>query len=328
MNNSTKCHSICPPLAWITCSSLPRKPSAALRRVSWGIFARAFSKELLRAPTDTWEEAQASASKRDQTQKSIGLRSDDEGGQTSLLQNPGKWSWHHFCVFLDVCDGAPFCWKMNGLSLKCFLAAWRAWVKIVSMYAFVFTFAPCGTKMRGDFHVFEMAAHIMTEEGFCRLKTLCVALGMSAENFARTLLFCRLQIALTVNNFSSEKMISLVSVPAFNLLRRIFARVRTCLQLVKKNLCSSQSFFFWRSVRCWRVCILRDDIFKSVLTMFLIVFSMTFMSRAIALMDLLGLRRIQALTALIIFGVQEDHGLPLRGRSLVLWSSLHLLTVW
>ena len=98
--------------------------------------------------------------------------------------------------------------------------------------------------MRGDFHVFEMAAHTMTEEGFCRLKTLCVELGMSAENFARTLLFCRLQIALTVNNFSSEKMISLVSVPAFNLLRRIFARVRTCLQLVKKNLCSSQSFFF------------------------------------------------------------------------------------
>ena len=91
------------------------------------------------------------------------------------------------------------------------------------MYTFVFTFAPCGTKMRVDFHVFEMAAHTMTEEGFCCLKTLCVESGMSAEDFARTLLFCRLQIASTVNNFLSEKMISLVSVPAFNLLRRIFA---------------------------------------------------------------------------------------------------------
>ena len=118
MNNDTNCHSICLSLAWITCSSLPRNPSAALRRVSWGIFAIAFSRELLRASTDTWEEAQACASKRDQTQKSIGLRSGDEGGQTSLLQNPGKWSWHHFCVFLDVCDGAPFCWKMNGLSFE------------------------------------------------------------------------------------------------------------------------------------------------------------------------------------------------------------------
>ena len=49
--------------------------------------------------------------------------------------------------------------------------------------------------------------------------------------------------------------------------------------------------------------------------MFLIVFSLTFMSQAIALMDLLGLCRILALKALIIFGVQEDHGLPLRGRS-------------
>ena len=75
-------------------------------------------KRTLEGLTDRWEEAQASASKRDQTRKSIRLRSGDEGGQTSLLQNPGKWSWHHFCVFLDVCDGAPFCWKMIGLSFE------------------------------------------------------------------------------------------------------------------------------------------------------------------------------------------------------------------
>ena len=59
---------------------------------------------------------------------------------------------------------------------------------------------------------------------------------MSAEDFARTLSFCQLQIALTVNNFSSEKMISLVFIPAFNLLRRIFAR--------------ASLFSFWKSVRC------------------------------------------------------------------------------
>ena len=92
------------------------------------------------------------------------------------------------------------------------------------MYAFVFTFAPCATKMRRDFHVFEMAAHTMTEEGFCHLKMLRVESGMSAEDFARTLLFCWLQIASTGNNFLSEKIISLVPVPAFNLLRRIFTR--------------------------------------------------------------------------------------------------------
>ena len=104
------------------------------------------------------------------------------------------------------------------------------------MYAFVFTIAPCGTKMMGDFHVFEMAAHTMTEEGFCCLKTLLVESGMSAEDFPRTLLFCWLQIASIVNNFSSEKMISLVSASAFNLLGIIFA--------------GASLFSFWRSVRC------------------------------------------------------------------------------
>ena len=82
------------------------------------------------------------------------------------------------------------------------------------MYAFVFTFAPCETKMMGDFHVFEIVAHTMAHKGFWHLKTLLMESGMSAGDFARTLLFCRLQIASTVDNFSSEKMISLVFVPA------------------------------------------------------------------------------------------------------------------
>ena len=64
---------------------------------------------------------------------------------------------------------------------------------------------------------FETAAHTMTEEGFCHLKMLLMESGMSAEDFARTLLFCRLHTASTVNNFLSERMMLLVSVPAFNL---------------------------------------------------------------------------------------------------------------
>ena len=93
----------------------------------------------------------------------------------------------------------------------------------------------------------------------------------------------------TVNNFSSEKMISSVSVHAFNLLRRIFVR--------------SSLFSFWRSVRRWQVCILRDDNFKSVLTVFLIILSLTFISQAISIMNLFGLHQTWALTASTTFGV-------------------------
>ena len=34
--------------------------------------------------------------------KSIGLRSGEDGGHKSLVQNEGKCSLHHFCVFFDV----------------------------------------------------------------------------------------------------------------------------------------------------------------------------------------------------------------------------------
>ena len=92
------------------------------------------------------------------------------------------------------------------------------------MYNFVYTFAPCGTKMREDFHVLKMAAHTMTEESFYCLKTLQVELGMFSEDFSRTLAFFRLKVASAVNNFLSEKITSLVSETAFILLRRIFAQ--------------------------------------------------------------------------------------------------------
>ena len=73
--------------------------------------------------------------------------------------------------------------KGERLCLKEFLADRRTEVKILSMNEIVFTFALCGRKMKGDFHVLEMAAHIMLEEGFCRLNTLFMKLWMSFEGF-------------------------------------------------------------------------------------------------------------------------------------------------
>ena len=93
-----------------------------------------------------------------------------------------------------------------------------------------------GTMVSLETSIFlDVAAHTMTKEGFWRMKTLLLESGTSAKDFARTRSFCRLQIASTVNNFLSEKMISSVSV---------HDRVRKCLQLVKKNFRSIQSLFF------------------------------------------------------------------------------------
>ena len=76
----------CSDLACITRSSLHLKLSTTLRRVSWSIFSHAFLRESFNASTKSWDEAQASASKMNQTQKSIVFKSGVEGGQTSLLR--------------------------------------------------------------------------------------------------------------------------------------------------------------------------------------------------------------------------------------------------
>ena len=65
-----------------------------------------------------------------------------------------------------MCDGAPSFWSVNDFYLKCFLASAKAGVKIVSMYELVLPLAPCGIKMRGDFHALKTAAHTMTEDVF------------------------------------------------------------------------------------------------------------------------------------------------------------------
>ena len=65
MNNPSKFYFILFPLACITRSSLHLKLSTALRRVSWGILTHAFLSEPFNALTESWDEAQASASKID-----------------------------------------------------------------------------------------------------------------------------------------------------------------------------------------------------------------------------------------------------------------------
>ena len=198
---------------------------------------------------------------------------------------------------LGVCDGASSCCSVNGFCLKGFLLSARVEVNIVSICELVLTLAPCGTKMRGDFHVLETAAHTMTEDGFWRLKTFRMESGMSTEDLARIRSFCRLNTSSKLNTFSSEKIISPVSVNDFILFRRIFARA---------------------SLRRWQVCSLTGENLRLVLTIFLIVFSLTSISQVIFFIDLLELRRILARTALMTFGVQETRGLLLQGRSSVL----------
>ena len=64
--------------------------------------------------------------------KSMGLNQ-VWGSHISLLQNLGKWHWHQSWVFLVVWDGAPFCWKVKGWSLKCFFISSNTKTKISLM---------------------------------------------------------------------------------------------------------------------------------------------------------------------------------------------------
>ena len=80
INNPTKYYSICLPLACITRSSLHLKLYTTLRNVYWDILSHAFLREPCTASTESWYEAQASAFKMDQIQKSIAVKSGDGGG--------------------------------------------------------------------------------------------------------------------------------------------------------------------------------------------------------------------------------------------------------
>ena len=61
------------------------KANYSFYRFLGGILSNTFLREHLNASPESWDEAQASGSKMGQTKKSIGFKSGDEGGQTSLL---------------------------------------------------------------------------------------------------------------------------------------------------------------------------------------------------------------------------------------------------
>ena len=114
-----------------------------------------------------------------------------------------------------VCEGVPSCWKVNSQFLKCFFISPRAGVKILLMYTFVFTFTLSFTKIRGNFHVLDTAAHTMMDAGFWQQLTVKMSSEMLAECFTSTLSFWWLNCTSTVNSFSSEKIISPSHVPDF-----------------------------------------------------------------------------------------------------------------
>ena len=101
-NNITIYFSICPPSTAITRSIRPLKLSTAARNFSCGILAQALTKDSFKDSTVVCGERQAPVSNMDHTLKSIGLRSGDEGGHNSLLQNRGKLSLHQAWVLLEV----------------------------------------------------------------------------------------------------------------------------------------------------------------------------------------------------------------------------------
>ena len=126
-------------------------------------------------------------------------------------------------------------------------------------------------------------------------------------DFPRILSFWVLNFASTKKSFSSEKTISLFSVPPFRRFSRILAL--------------SFLFRFWRSVRSCLVLILYGDIWRSCSTIVLTDSWLIFMSLAVFLKDRLGFLRILSLRALIFAGVRADQGRPLLSRSYMVPSS-------
>ena len=69
------------------------------------------------------------------------------------------------------CKRVPYCWMVKFSFSKSFISR-KAGPKILSMYTFVLTLAPCFTKIRRHFPVFDTAAQTMTDAGFKRLTCL------------------------------------------------------------------------------------------------------------------------------------------------------------
>ena len=211
-------------------------------------------------------------------------------------------------VLLAVWGDAPSRWKVNGLSLKCFFIWAWAGVKISSMYKFALILAPSSTKMRKDFQLSELAAQTIPYAGFWRWKTDFTDVRILSALFAKILSFCKLNLASTVNIFSSEKMISPACEPSFIAFKRII------------NL--SNLFCFCNAVSCCLLVIFKGDNLRSSLVMVLTLFSSISKLLAIFLMLRMGLLLIRSLMTLILNCVQAVRERPYLSRLLHVPSSL------
>ena len=144
-NNNSIYFSICHPSATTTRSIRPLKLSTAAHNFFCGILIQALTKDTFKDSTVVCDKRQASVSNMDQTLKSVGLKSGDEGGHNSLLQNCRKLSLHRDWVLLDVWEGEPSCWKVKSWFFKCSIISRKAGAKMLSMDTFVLTLAPCFT---------------------------------------------------------------------------------------------------------------------------------------------------------------------------------------
>ena len=194
---------------------------------------------------------------------------------SSFFQNEGKWRSHQSCVLFAVWEGAPSCWKVNGLSLKCFFTWTWAGVKRSAIYKFALILEPSLTKMRGDFQLSEMAAQTIIDTGFWRQKTDYTDVGILSALFAKFLSFCELNLASTANVFSSEKIVSPACVPSFIVFKRIYDL-------------SCNLFCFCNDVSCCLLVIFKGNNLRSSLTMILTLFFINFQASSPCPHALLG----------------------------------------
>ena len=139
------------PSVWITLSIHPLKFPTVACCFFCDIFAHAFTRDL-KASTLSWDKEQTSVYNMDHT-------------LNPLLQNLGKLSWHIFESFwMCMRDGYPV-GRKNSQFLKWFFISWRAGVKILFIYTFLFTFTPSFPNIRSDFHVLDITAHTTTDTG-------------------------------------------------------------------------------------------------------------------------------------------------------------------
>ena len=104
----------------------------------------------------------ASVPNMDQTLKSIGLRLGDERGHNSLQEIVFESS----LGFFGGVRGSTILLKGEIFTFEVSIDITQGGTKLSLMYKFVLTLAPCFTKIRGGFQVFDIAAQTMTDAVF------------------------------------------------------------------------------------------------------------------------------------------------------------------